>query len=69
LHQKGATSARQSGKMIVEFYRAMYLFYRKHYASRSPRPLNWLVTLGIAGRGVLALALNLLRPTAKKRVA
>ena len=69
LHQKGATSARQSGKMIVEFYRAMYLFYRKHYASRSPRPLNWLVTLGIAGRGALALALNLLRPSAKKRVA
>lgn len=69
LHQKGATSARQSGRMIVEFYRAMYLFYRKHYAPRSPRPLNWLVTLGIAARGALALALNRLRPAAKKRVA
>ena len=69
LHQKGATSARQSGKMIVEFYRAMYLFYCKHYAARSPRPLNWLVTAGIALRGGLALALNLLRPVARKRVA
>lgn len=69
LHQKGATSARQSGKMIVEFYRAMYLFYRKHYADRSPRSLNWLVTAGIALRGGLALALNLLRPVTRKRVA
>jgi len=69
LHQKGATSARQSGRMIFEFYRAMYLFYRKHYASGSPRPLNWLVTIGIAARGTVALGLNLLRPAAKKRVA
>jgi N-acetylglucosaminyl-diphospho-decaprenol L-rhamnosyltransferase len=69
LHQKGATSARQSGRMIVEFYRAMYLFHQKHYATRSPRPLNWLVAAGIAARGGLALALNLLRPMTKKRVA
>lgn len=69
LHQKGATSARQSGRMIVEFYRAMYLFHQKHYAIRSPRPLNWLVAAGIAARGGVALGLNLLRPVTKKRVA
>jgi len=69
LHQKGATSARQSGRMIVEFYRAMYLFHQKHYATRSPRPLNWLVAAGIAARGGVALGLNLLRPVTKKRVA
>jgi len=69
LHQKGATSARQSGRMIVEFYRAMYLFHQKHYAMRSPRPLNWLVAVGIAARGGMALGLNLLRPTTKKRAA
>ena len=69
LHQKGATSARQSGRMIVEFYRAMYLFHQKHYAARSPRPLNWLVAAGITARGGVALGLNLLRPATKKRVA
>ena len=69
LHQKGATSARQSGRMIVEFYRAMYLFHQKHYARRSPRPLNWLVAAGIAARGGVALGLNLVRPATKKRVA
>lgn len=69
LHYKGATSARSSGRMIVEFYRAMYLFYRKHYAPRAPRALNWLVTAGIVARGAFALGVNLLRPADRKRVA
>lgn len=68
LHFKGATSSRQSERMIVEFYRAMWLFYRKHYASRLPRPLTWLVAAGIVARGVLAFSLNLLRPPERKRV-
>lgn len=69
LHHKGATSARQSGRMIVEFYRAMYLFHRKHQAPRAPRAVNWLVAAGIAARGIVALGANLLRPADKKRVA
>lgn len=69
LHFKGATTARQSERMIVEFYRAMYLFYLKHYAPRAPRALNWLVALGIVARGVLAYGVNALRPRARKRVA
>ncbi len=69
IHYKGATSARRSGRLIVEFYRAMYLFYRKHYAQRAPRALNWLVTAGIVARGALALGVNLLRPPGRKRVA
>ena len=69
LHYKGATSARSSWRMIVEFYRAMYLFYRKHYAARQARPVNWLVACGIALRGVVALGINALRPPGRKRVA
>jgi GT2 family glycosyltransferase len=69
LHHKGATSARQSGRMIVEFYRAMYLFHRKHYAPRAPRALNWLVTAGIVARGALAFGVNALRAPGRKRVA
>jgi N-acetylglucosaminyl-diphospho-decaprenol L-rhamnosyltransferase len=69
LHYKGATSARQSGRMIVEFYRAMYLFHRKHYAPRLARPVNWIVTGGIVARGGVALTTNAFRPSGKKRVA
>lgn len=69
LHYKGASSSRRSYRMIVEFYRAMYLFHRKHYAPRTFVLLNWLITLGIVARGALALLLNTLRPAAGKRVA
>jgi GT2 family glycosyltransferase len=69
LHYKGATSAQRSGRMIVEFYRAMYLFYRKHYAPAAPRAFNWLVVAGIVARGAVAFGVNLLRPAERKRVA
>lgn len=68
-HLKGGTTRRHSNRMIVEFYRAMWLFYRKHYGPGRLFLLNWLVMIGIAGRGLAAIALNALRPPAKKRVA
>jgi GT2 family glycosyltransferase len=69
VHLKGATARRQSYRMIVEFYRAMWLFHSKHYARRTPLLLNWLVGLGIVARGLLALAINAARPADAKRVA
>jgi N-acetylglucosaminyl-diphospho-decaprenol L-rhamnosyltransferase len=68
-HLKGATSRRQSQRMLLEFYRAMWLFHRKHYAKRYLFLLNWLVMFGIAARGALAVAVNALRPAERKRVA
>jgi GT2 family glycosyltransferase len=68
-HLKGGTSRRNSGHMIVEFYRAMWLFYRKHYSEQRSFLLNWIVLAGITGRGCLALAINALRPADRKRVA
>lgn len=69
LHYKGASSSRHSYRLIVEFYRAMYLFHRKHYAPHTFVLLNWLVTTGIVVRGAFALLRNLLRPAGAKRVA
>jgi GT2 family glycosyltransferase len=68
-HLKGATTRRQSYRMIVEFYRAMWLFHRKHYAERTSFLLNWLVAAGIVLRGGLAIAANALRPAGSKRVS
>jgi len=45
-HVKRAAS-RHSGKAQVEFYRAMQVFYQKHYASTTPFWLHWLVMAGI----------------------
>ncbi|MCC7162259.1 MAG: glycosyltransferase family 2 protein [Anaerolineae bacterium] len=49
-------SSRQSKKAQVEFYRAMYIFYAKHYRATTPFYLDWLVMGGIALKGGLALA-------------
>lgn len=68
-HLKGGTTRRDSSRMIVEFYRAMWLFYRKHYAERHPLLLEWAVLAGIVGRGLVALGVNALRPEDRKRVS
>jgi N-acetylglucosaminyl-diphospho-decaprenol L-rhamnosyltransferase len=69
LHYKGATSSRQSYRLIIEFYRAMYLFHRKHYAKGMLAPLNWAITAGIIARGTFALIRNLFRPARAKKVS
>ena len=68
-HLKGETSRRDSNRMITEFYKAMWLFYRKHYAQRQFLLLEWAVLAGIVARGILALAINALRPAGRKRVS
>lgn len=68
LHHKGASSRKQSGRSIREFYRAMHTFYQKHYAESKPGIINAVITLGIAVRGTIALVLNALRPVERKRV-
>ena len=68
-HLKGATTRRQSYRMIIEFYRAMWLFHRKHYAGRTIALLNWLVAVGVVTRGIVAIAANAMRPAGAKRVS
>jgi N-acetylglucosaminyl-diphospho-decaprenol L-rhamnosyltransferase len=54
LHYKRAAS-RHSRKANYEFYRAMHIFYRKHYAAMTPLWLHWLILGYIALRGGLAM--------------
>lgn len=60
LHYK-RESSRQSKKAQVEFYRAMYIFYEKHYRQTTPFWLDGVVMSGIAVKGGLALAPELWR--------
>lgn len=50
LHVKRASS-RQNPKAQVEFYRAMLLFYYKHYRATTSWWLHWLILVGIALKG------------------
>ncbi|MCL5962030.1 MAG: glycosyltransferase family 2 protein [Chloroflexi bacterium] len=61
LHYKGESSRQRGIKTSFEFYRAMLTFYRKHYASSTPFPVNALIVGAIYGRGALALLPNILR--------
>ena len=50
LHVKRASS-RQSKRAQVEFYRAMLIFYYKHYREQTPFYLHWVIILGVAIKG------------------
>ena len=62
LHVKRAAS-RQSARARREFYRAMLIFYRKHYRASTPWWLHGLVVLGLALKGGRTLWQELLHPT------
>jgi hypothetical protein len=47
VHAKGESSRRGSLKALYEFYRAMWVFYRKHYAAQRNGLLNSAVLSGI----------------------
>lgn len=60
-HLKGASSKKQKSKLIYEFYRAMYIYYKKHHASESIFIVNWVVYFGIALLCCLKLFLNIFK--------
>jgi N-acetylglucosaminyl-diphospho-decaprenol L-rhamnosyltransferase len=54
LHIKEAAS-RHSYRARVEFYRALILFYEKHYRATTPRWLDWSIRGGVAFFGGIDL--------------
>lgn len=60
LHVKEAAS-RFSYKARVEFYRAMNIFYDKHYRATTPFWLDWLVRGGVSFVGWADLSLRRMR--------
>ena len=54
-HWKRASSRTRARESLHDFYQAMRIFHRKHLASRYPRPVNFLIEVGISLREGLAL--------------
>ena len=69
LHYKGESSKQRVFKTTYEFYRAMYIFYRKHYAQTTPWLLRPVIVSGIVVQGSWALLRNALRPAVSRRVS
>lgn len=54
IHYKGESTKYNSRKAAVEFYRAMYLFHKKHFAADHSFLTNALIYLGIFFKALLA---------------
>lgn len=61
VHYKGASSKKQKSKLIYEFYRAMYIYYKKHEWNRHSIFLNVLVVIGIVLLCIAKLFVNLFK--------
>ena len=61
VHLGGQSSRRLPCKCIVLFYRAMAIFYRKHYARQHNFVMNYIVYAGIWLKAVFTLFINLFR--------
>lgn len=61
IHYGGISSRKIPYKGVIWFYRAMYIFYKKHYAEKSNFVISIIVYSVILLKAILALGINLLR--------
>ncbi len=61
LHYKRASSS-QSARAPYEFWRAAYIFYRKHYAATTGLAMRALLTSGLALKGGMKLVREMMQP-------
>ncbi len=54
VHYKGESTKYNSRKAALEFYRAMYLFHKKHFAKDCSAIVNGLIYVGIFAKALLA---------------
>ncbi len=61
LHYKRQSSDQNRSRARYEFWRAMYIFYRKHYAEETPLLIHYSVLGGLALRGGRRLLREMVR--------
>ena len=54
IHYKGQSTRRDRLRYGYEFYKAMLLFHRKHFAGHLPAAYSFFIQFAIAGRAILA---------------
>ncbi len=67
-HYKSQATVRRWIPMTVHFYRAMWLFHKKHYGHRTSVLLKLATAVGLFALCVMALLVNLLRAPEKRKV-
>jgi GT2 family glycosyltransferase len=61
IHYKGASSKKKRHKILFEFHRAMYIFYKKHYLKKYNIIVTLLVYIGIGLKLGVSLLINLFK--------
>lgn len=67
-HYKGASGGKKNPAIIREFYRAMQLFYEKHYKSEYSFVTTGVIYLGISSKLMLSLAINQFKGLGGKQI-
>jgi GT2 family glycosyltransferase len=67
-HYKSQATVKRWIPMTIHFYRAMWLFHKKHYAPHTSFALNAITAVGLAALCTTALVVNLLRPPERRKV-
>ncbi len=67
-HVHGAASRKRALRTTFHFFRAMDLFYRKHYMRHYNPAVTLLVTVGVYAAMLVALARTALLPSERRRV-
>lgn len=61
IHYEGKSTPRKSSRLIVEFNKSVYRFFRKHYIRSSFGMMNFVAILGLTLRTFGLLALNVFK--------
>ncbi|AOY75539.1 glycosyltransferase family 2 protein [Clostridium formicaceticum] len=61
IHYKGASNKKKKVKIVYEFHRAMYLFYKKHYNEKYNAFVKGLVYMGIGIKLAISTVVNLFK--------
>jgi GT2 family glycosyltransferase len=68
IHYKGESTRYNSRRAALEFYRAMYLFHKKHFAADYSRATNALIYAAIFLRSLCSWRKLLFRATPRRRL-
>jgi GT2 family glycosyltransferase len=62
IHYEGkSTRRKRSNRLIIEFNKSAYRFYRKHYVRSSFQIMNLVAVLGLSLRTLVLLGMNMIR--------
>lgn len=66
IHRHRASSERRRFKSTLNFYHAMYIFYKKHFSNRKNFIMNFFVIIGISIFAVFSLLLDIFKGLLKE---